>query len=44
MIAHGKVGSKTFSNAHASGEDFEWRVLCGDINWPCAVCGGMLVH
>ena len=38
-----KVGSKAFSNVRASGEDCEWRVLCGDIDRPCAVCGGVLV-
>jgi len=43
MIAHAKVGSKAFGNVRASGEDREWRVLCGDIGRSCAVFGGVLV-
>ena len=43
MIAHAKVDSKAFGDLRASGEDREWRVLCGDIDRPCAVCGGVLV-
>ena len=43
MIAHAKVGSKAFDDGRANGEDREWRVLCGDIDWSCAVRGGVLV-
>ena len=43
MNAHAKVGSKAFRNVRASGENRKWRVLCGDIDRPCAVCGGVLV-
>ena len=40
MNAHAKVGSKAFGDVRASGEDREWRVLCGEIDQPF---GGVMV-